>query len=130
LRGTYYGHSGYLTGGYHSSDLTQGSRRKRQSGCGFDVGVQATGLAISDELAAVFLLRLRLVLRAAVDHPIKRYRTLRGLSLRALALATKIPHVRLHHIEHGRQATLEEKERIARVLVIPEHELTTEAARG
>jgi ribosome-binding protein aMBF1 (putative translation factor) len=51
-----------------------------------------------------------------MDHPIARWRKAPGISLRALSAATKIPHVRLHHAEHGRALPDLELARIARVL--------------
>jgi hypothetical protein len=50
------------------------------------------------------------------DHPLAHYRKLRGHSLRTLAAATRIPHVRLHHAEYGRQLSDAELLRVARVL--------------
>ena len=61
------------------------------------------------------------------EHPIARYRRTRGLSLRALGAAARIHFTRLHHIEHGRDANLDELERLADVLGVRRDELRPEA---
>lgn len=60
--------------------------------------------------------------------PLQHFRTIRGHSLRALALATRIDHVRLHHIEHGRRATDDELQRLARALACTVDELRGDLA--
>jgi transcriptional regulator with XRE-family HTH domain len=59
-------------------------------------------------------------------HPLRRFRELRGLSLRSLAAATKIHFVRLHYFERGLAPSEMEIQRLSRVLAVPVEELRPE----